>query len=65
MDVFVIPVGREHYELYCEPSAADVISDADAPPGWIGRLRQRFTDMLRATEERPWPSIPRTCRSIK
>ena len=53
MDVFVIPVGREHYELYCEPSVdAEIVSDADTPGAFIARLRQRFSDMLRATEER-------------
>lgn len=53
MDVYVIPVGREHYELYCEPSAdAESISDADATPGYIAKLRQKFNQMLRATEDR-------------
>ena len=53
MDVFVIPVGRDQYELYCEPSSeTEVITESDAPPGFIARLRRRFTDMLRATEER-------------
>jgi hypothetical protein len=53
MEVFVIPVGREVYELYCEPSAdGEVISDAEATPGLIARLRHRFGDMLRAAEER-------------
>ena len=53
MDVYVIPVGRERYELYCEP-AADPGLAADGVPatGMLGRLRQRFTVMLRAAEER-------------
>ena len=53
MEVFVIPVGRERYELYCEPTVeSDVLSDADAAPGFIARLRQRFAETLRATEDR-------------
>jgi hypothetical protein len=53
MDVFVIPVGREEYELYCEPAAeAETVSDAEAPPGLIATLQQRFSVMLRAAEER-------------
>ena len=53
MDVYVIPVGRERYELYCE-LAQDSASTAEALPatGLIGRLRHRFTAMLRAAEER-------------
>jgi hypothetical protein len=52
MDVFVVPVGPDRYELYCESSA-----DADAPPeppseGLIGKLRHRFSAMLKAAEER-------------
>jgi hypothetical protein len=53
MEVYVIPIGRERYELYCEPSV-DTESDTDAVPatGLFGRLRHRFSAMLRAAEER-------------
>jgi len=53
MDVYVIPVGRDRYELYCEP-VVDAESATDAVPatGLLGRLRQRFTATLRAAEER-------------
>ncbi len=53
MDVFVIPIDRDRYELYCEPSV-----DSDAPlesvpaTGIVGRLRHRFGIMLRAAEDR-------------
>lgn len=52
MEVFVIPIGRDRYELYCE-SAGDM-DDADEPaaPGMIGRLRHRFNVMLRDAEAR-------------
>jgi hypothetical protein len=52
MDVFVIPVGRDRYELYCEQP--DDAGDADdAPPGGIvGTLRHRLNTMLRTAEER-------------
>ena len=53
MDVYVIPIGRDRYELYCE-LVQDPTSAADAVPahGFIGRLRRRFTVLLRAAEER-------------
>ena len=52
MDVFVIPIGSDRYELYCEfvdnPDAA-----AELPAtGVLGRLRRRFTAILRAVEVR-------------
>jgi hypothetical protein len=58
MDVFLIPIGRDRYELYCEQPA-----DEDAPPepepaGVIARLRHRFTVMLRAAEERQRSGAP-------
>ena len=58
MDVFVIPVGADRYELYCEQPVAE-----DAPidthhPGMIGRLRRRFSSMLRAAEERQRTADP-------
>ena len=52
MDVFVIPVGRDRYELYCE-SSLDGGESADAPAtGVIGRMRERFWTMLKAAEYR-------------
>ena len=64
MDVFVIPVGRDRYELYCESPDAETEEAGEPAPatGFIarvtrkfpilGRLRQRFSEMLRAAEER-------------
>ena len=75
MDVFVIPIGGDRYELYCESPAETGTEEAGeaAPPGFIGRvarkfpilgpvlswfiaavarMRQRFSEMLRAAEER-------------
>lgn len=53
MDVFLIPTGPDRYELYCE-SAAEQEPDVESLPrtGLLGRLRQRFTYMLRAAEDR-------------
>jgi hypothetical protein len=52
MDVFVVPVGPDKYELYCEPSSE--VEPGPEPPqqGLIGRLRTRFSAMLKAAEER-------------
>jgi hypothetical protein len=52
MDVFVIPVGPDRYELYCEQP---VIGEEPIEPetaGFIGRLRRRFVGLVRAAEER-------------
>jgi hypothetical protein len=54
MEVFVIPVGADRYELYSE-TAVDGEPDAETPVparGVFGRLRHRFGVMLRAAEER-------------
>src|SRR4051812_46411856 len=52
MDVFLVPLGPERHELYCEPSEDDEASvDTAAPaPGFLARMRRRFTEMLRAAE---------------
>jgi len=53
MDVFVIPVGRDRYELYCEIAGEPEGEEPGPPPdGIVGKLRQRFSVMLRAAEER-------------
>jgi hypothetical protein len=51
MDVFLIPLGADRYELYCEPPAA--VTDEEETPaakGLIARLRQQFSEMLAAAE---------------
>jgi hypothetical protein len=52
MDVFVIPIGPERYELYCEQPADEDESPDTPSSGPISRLRHRFVLMLRAAEER-------------
>jgi hypothetical protein len=51
VDVFVIPIGTDRYELYCEHSTDPPIADEPAA-GIFGKLRQRFNVMLHAAEER-------------
>jgi hypothetical protein len=51
MDVFVIPVGRDRYELYSEqPVAGDEPIEPETR-GWIGRLRRKFGSLIRAAEQ--------------
>ena len=52
MDVFVIPVGADRYELYCEQPVAGEEPIEPETTGWIGRLRRKFGGMVRAAEER-------------
>ena len=51
MDVFVIPVGQDRYELYGEQPEAVT---ADEPPstGLIGRLRHKVSETIRVAEEK-------------
>ncbi len=51
MDVFVIPVGQDQYELHFEASS-DVNALAAVPAsGILGKLRHRFNAVLRAADE--------------
>ena len=52
MDVFVIPVGPDRYELYCEQPVAGEEPIEPETTGFIGRLRRRFVGLVRAAEER-------------
>jgi hypothetical protein len=54
MDVHVLPIGRDRYELYCELPAASG-GEMDTPDvrsgaGWFGGLRARFQAMLAVAE---------------
>jgi len=52
MDVFVVPIGRDRYELYCEQQS-DVATEPEPPSTSLyGRAKQRLQSMLREAEER-------------
>jgi hypothetical protein len=54
MDVFVVPVGPDKYELYCETSSEGELTPEPQPEGLLGKLRHRFSAMLKAAEERQY-----------
>jgi hypothetical protein len=52
MDVFVIPVGHDRYELYSE-QPVELDDQTDTPsPGILSRTLRRFSALLRTAEER-------------
>jgi hypothetical protein len=51
MDVYVVPVSGNRYELYCEAASEPETGEGEASVGFIGRLRLRFSEMVRAAEE--------------
>src|SRR5438552_2149696 len=57
MDVFVIPIGLDRYELYCE-SADEAPQPVPGSTGIIGRIRYRFAVMLHQAEERRRSGAP-------
>jgi hypothetical protein len=51
MDVFLIPLGGDRYELYCEAPLADTEPEQGAPQaGLIARLRYQFAQVYAAAE---------------
>ena len=51
MDVYLVPVGTQRYELYCEiPDEPEDQPDEPAKAGFIRRLVQRFREMLAEAE---------------
>ena len=57
MEVFVIPIGRDRYELYCEASVEAPRLEA-AASGILGRIRHGFVVMLQQAEERQRGGAP-------
>jgi hypothetical protein len=52
MDVYLIPLGADRYELYCEPRAITPELEPDAQiSGLMGRLKRYFRDVLTAAEQ--------------
>jgi Mitochondrial K+-H+ exchange-related len=51
MDVYLIPLGADRYELYCEPRAIAPELEPDAEvQGMMGRLKRYFRDVIAAAE---------------
>ncbi|HKE88336.1 MAG TPA: hypothetical protein VKB50_31480 [Vicinamibacterales bacterium] len=50
MDVFVIPVGPDRYELYCEATTELGVDTGEPPAGLFARWQEKFNRMLRAAE---------------
>lgn len=50
MDVYLLPVGADRYELYCEVPDEPQEADSAVPPGFFRRLGRRFHDMLAEAE---------------
>jgi hypothetical protein len=51
MDVFVIPLGRDRYELYSE-QPVELDANTDAEPGLVSRGLKRISAWMRDTEAR-------------
>jgi len=50
MDVYLVPIGREHYELYCEvPDEPDEPAE-ESSAGFVTRMKQRFSALLAEAE---------------
>lgn len=50
MDVYLVPVGPQRYELYCEVPDEPENGQAEAPPGVFRRLVHRFREMISEAE---------------
>src|SRR4051812_21698289 len=52
MDVFLVPVAPDRYELYCEePDEPAPVDLPHAPPGFVRRMMLRFRQMLADAEQ--------------
>jgi hypothetical protein len=63
MDVFLVPVGDNRYELYCEEPDEAEAPEAEAPAGAVQRLVHRFRHMVAEAERErrdggPEPGAP-------
>lgn len=60
MDVYLVPIGADRHELYCEVPDEPAAEPADADPqqrGFFRRMRDRFREMLAEAErDRRQPS---------
>ena len=50
MDVYLVPVGPERYELYCEVPDEPEEPEPERPSGFVRRMKARFSAMLAEAE---------------
>ena len=50
MNVFLVPVAADRYELYCEDHGDRVAAAADAPTGFVRRAAHRFQEQVAEAE---------------
>jgi hypothetical protein len=50
MEVFLVPVGPQRYELYCEVPEEPHEPHSEAPRGFFSRMKHRFSEMLAEAE---------------
>jgi hypothetical protein len=50
MNVFLVPVAADRYELYCEDHGDRVAAAADAPTGFVRRAAHRFQEQIAEAE---------------
>lgn len=50
MDVYLVPIGQDRYELYCEVPDDPEPDAEEAPAGFFRRMKQRFSAMLAEAE---------------
>ncbi len=51
MDVFLVPVAPDRYELYCEePDEESLAQEGATPPGFLRRMALRFREQLAEAE---------------
>jgi hypothetical protein len=71
MDVYLVPIGRDRHELYCEiPDEPETEHAPEQPKGFFRRLRARFSEMLAEAERerlqsRPAPADPGWAARVK
>jgi hypothetical protein len=59
MDVYLVPVGPQRYELYCEIPDDPEEAEAEAQTGRFRRLVQRFREMIADAERERRQGTPR------
>ena len=64
MDVFLVPIGGDRYELYCEVPDNPPEPDSPASRGFFHRLKAKFHEMIAEAErERRMAAAERPTRA--
>lgn len=58
MNVFLVPLGAQRHELYCEVGDHDAVEESPTDQGWVSRFEDKFRTVMQTIDRRSREASP-------